>query len=46
MKNSRLFILDGACKGWYFDWKKVGIKKEIKQKKKIYYRADYPYNEK
>ena len=22
MKNIRLFILDGASKGWYFEWKK------------------------
>ena len=36
MKNSRLFILYGASKGWYFEWKK-DIIREMKEEKKIYY---------
>ena len=37
MKNSRLFILYGASKGWYFEWKKRNNKGNERIEENILY---------
>ena len=37
MKNSRLFILYGASKGWYFEWKKSNNKGNERIEENILY---------